>query len=58
MKSHVGLTLMPDDFSITPMDELTDEFIQYIIDIANGERTNNERYNVHGFTMWKSGVTN
>lgn len=42
----------------TPMDELTDEFIQYIIDIANGERTNNERYNVHGFTMWKSGVTN
>lgn len=40
-----------------PMSELSEQFIDKIIDVANGTRTNNEKYNVHGFTMFKTGVT-
>lgn len=40
-----------------PMKELSDQFIQNMIDVASGKKTNNEKYNVHGFTMFKNGVT-
>jgi altronate hydrolase len=40
------------------MEDLSNSFIQKILDVANGEKTNNEKYGIHGFTMWKSGVTN
>lgn len=39
------------------MDELADEFIQFIIDVASGKKTNNEKYNVHGIAIFKTGVT-
>ena len=42
----------------TSMEDLSNSFIQKILDVANGEKTNNEKYGIHGFTMWKSGVTN
>ncbi|MEA5009816.1 MAG: altronate dehydratase family protein [Clostridium tyrobutyricum] len=41
----------------TPMEELTDIFIQKLLDVASGEKTNNEKYNINGFTMFKTGVT-
>lgn len=41
----------------TPMDKLADQFIQYIIDIASGEKTNNEKYGIHGLAIFKIGVT-
>lgn len=39
------------------MDELADDFIQYIIDVASGEKTNNEKYGIHGLAIFKTGVT-
>lgn len=42
----------------TSMDELAAEFIQFIIDVASGKKTNNEKYNVHGIAIFKTGVTN
>lgn len=39
------------------MDDLADEFIQFIIDVASGKKTNNEKYNVHGIAIFKTGVT-
>ncbi|MBW4803721.1 UxaA family hydrolase [Loigolactobacillus coryniformis] len=39
------------------MAELADEFIQYIIDVASGEKTNNEKYGIHGLAIFKTGVT-
>lgn len=39
------------------MDELADKFIQYIIDVASGKKTNNEKYDVHGIAIFKTGVT-
>lgn len=40
------------------IDKLADEFIQFIIDIASGKkRTNNEKYNIHGIAVFKTGVT-
>ena len=41
----------------TPMDKLADQFIQYIIDVASGEKTNNEKYGIHGLAIFKIGVT-
>lgn len=39
------------------MDELADEFIQFIIDTASGRKTNNEKYGIHGIAIFKNGVT-
>ncbi|MFC6169597.1 UxaA family hydrolase [Loigolactobacillus jiayinensis] len=39
------------------MADLADEFIQYIIDVASGEKTNNEKYGIHGLAIFKTGVT-
>lgn len=41
----------------TSMDELSNDFIEYIIDVANGQRTNNEKFNIHGLAIFKTGVT-
>ncbi|MCH4170413.1 MAG: altronate dehydratase family protein [Lactobacillus sp.] len=41
----------------TSMDELADQFIQYIIDVASGQKTNNEKYGIHGLAIFKTGVT-
>lgn len=41
----------------TTMDELAAEFVQYIIDVASGEKTNNEKYGIHGLAIFKNGVT-
>jgi altronate hydrolase len=40
-----------------PMAELSEQFIQKVLDVASGTKTNNEKYNIHGFTMFKTGVT-
>lgn len=40
-----------------PMDQLADEFIDYIIRVASGEKTNNEKYGIHGLAIFKTGVT-
>lgn len=39
------------------MDDLAAKFIQYIIDVASGKKTNNEKYDVHGIAIFKTGVT-
>lgn len=40
------------------MDKLSNEFIQYVIDLASGKKqTNNEKYNIHGLAIFKNGVT-
>ncbi|WP_267201525.1 UxaA family hydrolase [Limosilactobacillus kribbianus] len=39
------------------MDSLADKFIQFIIDVASGKKTNNEKYNVHGIAIFKTGLT-
>ncbi|MFD1670792.1 UxaA family hydrolase [Agrilactobacillus yilanensis] len=39
------------------MDEVAAEFVQYIIDVASGEKTNNEKYGIHGIAIFKNGVT-
>lgn len=41
----------------TSMSNLADEFIQYIIDVASGKKTNNEKYGVYGLAIFKTGVT-
>lgn len=41
----------------TSMDNLSAEFIQFIIDIASGKKTNNEKYGIHGIAIFKTGVT-
>lgn len=40
-----------------PMDELANEFIQFVIDTASGKKTNNEKYGIHGLAIFKIGVT-
>ncbi|MCD2256057.1 altronate dehydratase [Lactobacillus sp. CC-MHH1034] len=40
-----------------PMAQLADEFIDYIIKVASGEKTNNEKYGIHGLAIFKTGVT-
>lgn len=39
------------------MDDLAAKFIQYMIDVASGKKTNNEKYDVHGIVIFKTGVT-
>ncbi|WP_342269067.1 altronate dehydratase family protein [Spiroplasma endosymbiont of Aspidapion aeneum] len=40
------------------MDSLAESFIQFIIDIASGEKnTNNEKNKINGFAIFKTGVT-
>lgn len=41
----------------TSMDDLSAEFIQFIIDVASGQKTNNEKYGIHGIAIFKTGVT-
>lgn len=41
----------------TTMDELAAEFVSYIIKVASGEKTNNEKYGIHGIAIFKNGVT-
>lgn len=38
------------------MDELADEFIQYVIEVANGKYTNNEKNRFREISIFKSGV--
>lgn len=46
--------LVSEDLS---MQELTNEFIEYIIRIINGEKTNNEKNHFQEIAIFKSGVT-
>src|SRR5699024_10473545 len=39
------------------MDELTEEFIDYIIKVANGDYTNNEKNGFREIEIFKTGVT-
>ena len=39
------------------MDEVSQEFIHYVIDVANGKLTNNEKNGIHEMAIFKSGVT-
>ena len=40
-----------------PMDELCAEFFEYIVSVANGELTNNEKNGIHEMAIFKDGVT-
>ncbi|BAL62626.1 altronate dehydratase family protein [Melissococcus plutonius] len=40
-----------------PMEEVLEEFIDYIIEIASGTQTNNEKNNIRDLTIFKTGVT-
>ncbi len=39
------------------MESLSKEFIDDIISVASGKRTNNEKFNIHGLAIFKNGVT-
>lgn len=39
------------------MEDLTEEFIEYIIEVINGEKTNNEKNKFQEIAIFKSGVT-
>ena len=39
------------------MEDLTEEFIEYIIEVVNGEKTNNEKNGFQEIAIFKSGVT-
>lgn len=39
------------------IDDVAAKFIQYIIDVASGKKTNNEKYDVHGLAIFKTGAT-
>jgi len=39
------------------MEELTKEFIEYIVRVINGEKTNNEKNRFQEIAIFKSGVT-
>ena len=39
------------------MDQLKEEFIQYIISVANGEKVNHEKHDSHAMAIFKRGVT-
>ncbi|MFD1464605.1 UxaA family hydrolase [Lapidilactobacillus mulanensis] len=41
----------------TSMDDLSAEFISFIIATASGQKTNNEKYGIHGLAIFKTGVT-
>ena len=40
-----------------PWDELTDEFLSYIIKVASGQETKNEINNYREISIFKDGVT-
>ena len=46
--------LVSEDIS---MEDLTEEFIEYIIEVINGEKTNNEKNKFQEIAIFKSGVT-
>ena len=46
--------LVSEDIS---MEDLTEEFIEYIIEVGNGEKTNNEKNGFQEIAIFKSGVT-
>jgi altronate hydrolase len=39
------------------LEELTKEFIEYVIRVINGEKTNNEKNKFQEIAIFKSGVT-
>jgi altronate hydrolase len=40
------------------MDRLTDELLDFVLDVASGKHlTNNERNDVREIAIWKEGVT-
>lgn len=39
------------------MEELSKEFIEYVVRVASGEKTNNEKNDIHEMAIFKSGVT-
>ena len=39
------------------MDELTDEFLAYVLRVASGEETNNEKHGYREISIFKDGVT-
>lgn len=39
------------------IDELADELMDYVLDVASGKLTKSEINNQHGLAIWKSGVT-
>ncbi|WP_436667117.1 UxaA family hydrolase [Latilactobacillus sakei] len=39
------------------MDDLADQFIDFIIETASGRPTNNEQFGIHGIAIFKNGVT-
>ncbi|YCI29783.1 altronate dehydratase family protein [Erwinia sp. PK3-005] len=41
----------------TPMETLLDRFVDYIVEVANGRQTNNERNDFRELAIFKSGVT-
>jgi len=41
----------------TSMEELTEEFIDYIVEVINGKKINNEKNNFKEISIFKSGVT-
>ena len=41
----------------TPMEALLDRFVDYIVEVANGRQTNNERNDFRELAIFKSGVT-
>lgn len=41
----------------TPMETLLDQFVDYIVEVANGRLTNNERNDFRELAIFKSGVT-
>ena len=51
------------DFDASPllngisMDDLTDEFLQYVLRVASGEETNNEKHDYREISIFKDGVT-
>lgn len=40
-----------------PFDEVAKDFIDYIVAVASGEKTNNEKSGLHGLAIFKIGVT-
>ena len=48
------------DFDASPTlsgNDLTDELIDYVINVANGEKTKNEEYKYEEISIFKDGVT-
>ena len=39
------------------MDEVADDLMDYVLEVASGKLTKSEINNQHGLAIWKSGVT-